>query len=485
MKRSYKKYFHLLLSLLFTCSLFQCAEQKGNKIPVTTSSEKARSYFEKGRDLQEKIRINEAYENFRKALREDPDFALAHLYSALTAPSTDVRLRELEAADSLKDRVTEGERLQILGMEAIMKDSYEKQQEYYKKLVELYPEDERSHYLLGTSYFTQQDYNLAIGEYRRAVEINPDFSTVYNQLGYAHKYLGNYQEAEEAFKIYTQMISDNPNPYDSYAELQMKMGNFEKSISLYEKALKIDPEFFNSYIGIATNLNFMGKQIEARQILKEALRKTDTEDQERTLNYALIVSYVDEGKYDSARTTLKNLLDKGIGAGRSIDAMTILGRINEETGKLEKAQKDYRDAYELIEQSPYPQDIKDRLRNNYVYHQASLSIRKGNLDEAKILTEEFGEEARAKQNRHQLWSYYELRGRIAFAEKRYLEALGEYRRANLQNPYNLFRMALAYREMGDIAKAREYLRNTVNHNTFNNLDYAFIRHRAKEMLGKL
>jgi cytochrome c-type biogenesis protein CcmH/NrfG len=41
-------------------------------------------------------------------------------------------------------------------------------------------------------------------------------------LGYSYRSLENYAEAEKAFKIYIELIPDDPNPYDSYAEMLSK-----------------------------------------------------------------------------------------------------------------------------------------------------------------------------------------------------------------------------------------------------------------------
>ena len=53
------------------------------------------------------------------------------------------------------------------------------------------------------------------------------------------------------------MGSLDPNPYDSYAELLMKLGRYEESIQQYKKALDVNPEFFASHMGISNNLMFL------------------------------------------------------------------------------------------------------------------------------------------------------------------------------------------------------------------------------------
>ena len=84
--------------------------------------------------------------------------------------------------------------------------------------------------------------------------------------------MGKYPEAEQAFKKYIELIPDDPNPYDSYAELLMKTGRFEESIKNYEKALSVDPNFVASYVGIGNNYVFMGKPRGGAQELRQAGR---------------------------------------------------------------------------------------------------------------------------------------------------------------------------------------------------------------------
>src|SRR4029079_11541120 len=124
-----------------------------------------------------------------------------------------------------------------------------------KKLVVAYPRDERAHMLLGAAYFGVQDWNHAIAEYEKSVSINPKFSPPYNQMGYAYRFLEKYPQAEKAFKMYIELIPGDPNPYDSYAELLMRIGRFDESITQYGKALEVDPHFINSHWGIAANYN--------------------------------------------------------------------------------------------------------------------------------------------------------------------------------------------------------------------------------------
>jgi tetratricopeptide (TPR) repeat protein len=207
MKRQHLKAYALLLSMVFfMLLLIGCgATQEEGKIPITTKSGEAKEDFLQGRDLFEKLRGQDARPFFEKAIAEDEDFAMAYLFRSFVMPSVKEFWQNLNKAKELIGGVSEGERLWILGVEAGASGLPMKQREMYKQLVEEYPNDERAHNLLGNNYFGQEQYEQAIAEYQRAIQINPNFSQPYNQMGYANRFLENYAEAEKAFQK-SQMI---------------------------------------------------------------------------------------------------------------------------------------------------------------------------------------------------------------------------------------------------------------------------------------
>ena len=257
------------------------------------------------RDRFDKLRAQEAEQYFRKAIELDPNFAVAYLNLAFTVSSAKEFFEYLNKASALIDKVSEGEKLWIKGVEAGVNGFPMKQRDYFEMLINKYPNDERTYNLLGGNYFGQQEWVKAIEVYSKATAINPDFSQPYNQLGYAYRFLDNYDEAEKAFKKYIQLIPNDPNPYDSYAELLMKTGKFQESIDQYKKALTFDPNFVPSHIGIATNLNFLGKHDEARVQLKKLQDMARNDGERRAAWFAMTVSYVDEGNMEKALETIE------------------------------------------------------------------------------------------------------------------------------------------------------------------------------------
>ncbi|HEY3125071.1 MAG TPA: tetratricopeptide repeat protein, partial [Thermoanaerobaculia bacterium] len=172
----------------------------GGKIPVTTASADAKTEFLQGRDLAEKLRITDSIAHFEKAASLDPNFALAELSLANSAPTGKEFFEHLGKAVSLAGKASDGERFLILATEAGANNNPVKQKEYLDQLVAAYPNDERAHFNLGGYYFGQQDFPQAIEHYKKATEIAPSYSPAYNILGYAYRQNADYANAEKAFQ---------------------------------------------------------------------------------------------------------------------------------------------------------------------------------------------------------------------------------------------------------------------------------------------
>ena len=483
---SFKK---LALVLMFSTLVFisgSYATDKGEKVPITTSSKEALKLYMQGRELAEKLRGQESRQYFENAVTKDPNFAMGYLNLAFNQPSAKGFFENLDKAQALIDKVSEGERLWISGVQAGVNGFTMKQRENYKKLVAAYPNDERVQNLLGNHYFGQQEYAMAIAQYEKAIKLNPNFSPPYNQLGYAQRLLGNYTESEKAFKKYITLIPDDPNPRDSYAELLLKMGKFDESIENYKKALSINPGFVFSHIGIATNLNFKGNHEEAREQLQKMYENAKDDGQRRQALFAKTVCYVDEGKFDRAFGELDKqyvIAEKINDAAAMAGDLTAMGNILLDTGKPDEAIMKFDKALKIMKGSNLSKEIKDNAKRFHLFNAARVDLKKKDFATAKTKSEKYLKHVEAINNPNQIRLSHQLAGMIALEEKDYDKALAELQQANQQDPYNIYRMALAYEGKGDNEKATGMYKKAANFNALNNINYAFIRSKAKQIVA--
>lgn len=456
------------------------------KVPITTASDQARNEFLLGRDLSERLLGQESLQHFDKAIALDPAFASAELALANNAATAKEFFDHQKRAMELADKASEGERLLILANEAGANGDVSKQKDCLEKLVAAYPNDERAQFTIANYYFGQQELEQAVEHYKKATQLAPDYSPAYNVLGYAYRQQGNYADAEQAFKKYIELIPKDPNPYDSYAELLLKMGRFDDSLAQYHKALSIDPHFIPSHFGIAADDMYMGKAEEATAELQRMAEQARNDGELRTAFFGMAVVAADKGKLDQALQAMDKeyaVAEKKNDVVSMAADLQAKGNILVEMPNYDEARRQFDRSLQMIQASNLSQDIKDNAVLLHHYDLAGIAIAKKDYAAAKTHTEEFRRGADASKNSAQVQRAHELDGRMALAEKDNDKAIAELEQANLQDPRNLYRLSLAYEGKGDTAKAQEFLAKTASFNSLPQLNYAFIRAKAHKKLG--
>ena len=74
-------------------------------------------------------------------------------------------------------------------------------------------EDAETYFQRGNAYFNQKQYELAIQEYTKAIQLNPNSDGAYNNRGSVYEKLKQY---ERAFQEYSKALQLNPNSAKFY-----------------------------------------------------------------------------------------------------------------------------------------------------------------------------------------------------------------------------------------------------------------------------
>ncbi|TMQ05800.1 MAG: tetratricopeptide repeat protein [Deltaproteobacteria bacterium] len=383
---------------------------------------------------------------------------------------------------ALADGASPPERLMIRGLEAGATGKPDRQKALYGQLVQAYPRDERALTLLATFYFGQQDFAKAVELYRKAVAINPAFTSPYNLLGYAYRALENYGEAEKAFQKYIELIPGDPNPYDSYAELLMKTGRFDESIQSYEKALAIDGNFVSAYVGIANNQMFRGRGDEARKALARLAKVARNDGERRQAMAWTAESFIHEAAWDPAVAEIDKMIavsdaakDLAQKAGDyNFKANTLL-----EAGRPDDAAAAFAAQVEAAAASSSPDAVKETTRRNALFNQARVALAKHDLAAARLGAASYAKAVAAKQIPFEVRQSHELAGMIAMVEARPKLAVAELAQANQQDPRVLYLYAAALAGAGD-PRAHAAARKAAEFNALS-LNYGYVRARAKDL----
>jgi len=109
------------------------------------------------------------------------------------------------------------------------------------------PNKSRPYHNRGFHYLTQKEYNKALADFNKTIELNPLYLQAYTNRATVHRAMGNYIFA---FNDYNKVIELNPinvQAYHNRAHAFASIGEIEKALTDYNKAIEIKPDYFLAY----------------------------------------------------------------------------------------------------------------------------------------------------------------------------------------------------------------------------------------------
>lgn len=93
----------------------------------------------------------------------------------------------------------------------------------------------------GLFHLDQGDYEVAIGEFTSAIDVDPDNEDVYLHRGIAHINNGDFQDGQDDLRHFIDHMDDvNPDAYYWYAIAAMNLEDYETAIDYLQSALNYD-----------------------------------------------------------------------------------------------------------------------------------------------------------------------------------------------------------------------------------------------------
>lgn len=104
-----------------------------------------------------------------------------------------------------------------------------------------------AYFYRGLAYYNLKNYDQAIKDYSKAIELDSDYAWAYSNRGLVYYDLQNY---EQAISDYDKALELNPIYIDAYnnrGNAYLVLRNYSRAISDYTEAIKIDPNFAMAY----------------------------------------------------------------------------------------------------------------------------------------------------------------------------------------------------------------------------------------------
>src|SRR5579864_7632278 len=292
----------LVLGLCLVAPLYAHHLKKGEttNLPVTTTSPKALELYQKGMADYKNLYLERCNDDWRAAVKEDPNLAVAWAWIAFNSGSPQEVSQARAKAKELAIKVTPGENLMVAWISKVQEGDFLGGITAMNDMLEMYPHDKHVLYLAGNWLMLEDGNEQAHRIMEKALAIDKNFPAALNDLAYLDARNRHFGKALAAMDRYVILLPKEPNPQGSYGELLRMSGNFEGALVHYRAALKIDPDFVSSQLGLADTYALMGNQEQARVEYDKAIRFAHTEADRLTYGMQKAMTYVREGNYAEA-----------------------------------------------------------------------------------------------------------------------------------------------------------------------------------------
>jgi tetratricopeptide (TPR) repeat protein len=215
-------------------------------------------------------------------------------------------------------------------------------------------------YERGAYFFSVRDYDAAISDYRRAIDMQKDFPSAHNRLGRALMAKGQLSAAAEEFRSAIEQRGGNyPAAQYNLGFALQQQGDFNNALTAYNAAInQRGGTYPDAFYQIGIILINMQRNREAEDALRKAIGQNGGRDPEAHLALGAVLA--SEKDYQNAETEFRTAIEQR--NGKFPDAHFSLARLYERTERPADAIREY-ETY--LEQSPSAynrREIEQKLR---------------------------------------------------------------------------------------------------------------------------
>lgn len=205
----------------------------------------ARSMHGMGGVAVARKRAKEAFSWFQRAIQVNPDFLDAYrdqldLMVANSYPLPEV----LEIATRINELSPDNPKYTlILARIHLELGNLEQSEAFFKNSIRLSPKMADAYKGLGKINMIQEDYQSAMKNFRKALDLDNRDISILNSLGLAYVKLGKYQDGIDKYRAALQMSPHDPRILFNLGYAKEKVGEIDQAEFYYTQALDHDPKF--------------------------------------------------------------------------------------------------------------------------------------------------------------------------------------------------------------------------------------------------
>lgn len=124
----------------------------------------------------------------------------------------------------------------------------------------------------GYAFNVSGQHDESFAEYRKAIDLKPNYDQAYNNLGYGLASAGRYDEAIPYLEKALSIQPNNSDYLDSMGFALAGKGQYDMALAKYQQALKSAPNTAIIHLHVAQTLEKLGRTTEASGEFETAYR---------------------------------------------------------------------------------------------------------------------------------------------------------------------------------------------------------------------
>jgi Tfp pilus assembly protein PilF len=308
----------------------------------------------------------------------------------------------------------------------------------------MYPHDKHLLYLAGNWLMGENGNDQAQRMMEKALAIDKNFPAALNDLAYVEARNREFAKAFAAMDRYVALLPREPNPQDSYGELLRMAGNFEGSLTHYRSALRIDPAFVTSQLGLGDTYALMGNQEQARIEYDKAIRFAFNEADRLTYSMQKAMTFVRDGNYGEADRNYLEIAETAHAKEQDLQEAQALRHMAEYQADDTVALKHLKLAEEsLNHRTTISRSDRDEEMSRILRNRAVRAARAGNQPLADQSLHQLEALANGSRNRVIQSSCHGAAGSLLMDQKKYEDAIAHLEE-DQDNPFTMELLVQAY-----------------------------------------
>ncbi len=482
--------FILPVVVLCCAALASCGSpaKTDDEIPVTTTSEEARTAFVDGRDAWEAGNNEQARAMLDKAIAADPKFALAYLYRARTASSAVEWKSFVDKAMANKAKASEGEQILIDITATRLGDDVQAALTLAKKLVKTFPKSARAQHELADAHMDQKNISEGRDALLKATELDATWGRAFGSLSMSYVFDAprDLAKAEEYALKCTKVEPKEAGAQIILGDVYRAQVNLEKARDAYAKAAELDASSATALSKKGHAETFLGNYDAARADFEAAAQKA-TSWRAGPKNMASFTwLYAGDAKAalaanEAVLAALPSLISDPDQLNQAmLNTYAIRCQIATEARAFDVAAKAFTKHVELssaVSNAMQNPIFHKMTESNLALLEGSMLAWKGDLAAATAKADKAEGEVKDMNDPRAMNGVHFLRGLVAYLSGKHQDAIGHFTPIGNDMIEAKYYAALAHEALGEKEQAKKLFKEVVDWN-FNDIQYALVRSKA-------